>query len=86
MRCVRCRALRWIEDWRETEHETLSIVLGPCGHVIERSARLEWRQSSPVDRDLVLTSLGAMAPGPTFSSGSSGARAGEPIEQLTVYS
>jgi len=40
--CGRCRALRWVEDWSERRHEVLSIVLGPCGHVIERTARLEW--------------------------------------------
>jgi len=40
--CVRCAALRSIEDWREMYREMFSIVLGPCGHVIERSARLEW--------------------------------------------
>jgi len=40
--CGRCRTLRWIEDWNERRHEMLSIVLGPCGHVIERTARLEW--------------------------------------------
>ncbi len=58
--CVRCAALRWIEDWREMYREMFSIVLGPCGHVIERSARLEWstqraRLSSPcraADRDI----------------------------------
>lgn len=40
--CGRCRALRWVEDWNERSDETVSIVLGPCGHVIERTARLEW--------------------------------------------
>ncbi len=40
--CARCAALSWIEDWHEMYPEKLSIVLGPCGHVIERSARLEW--------------------------------------------
>ena len=40
--CRRCRALRWVEDWNEGRDEMLSIVLGPCGHVIERTARLEW--------------------------------------------
>ena len=47
--CGRCRALRWVEDWNETRAEILSIVLGPCGHVIERAARLEW--SVPTQRD-----------------------------------
>lgn len=40
--CDRCRALRSIEDWHETHDETLSIVLGPCLHVVRRNARLEW--------------------------------------------
>lgn len=40
--CARCLALRWVEEWRETPPEMLWIVLGPCGHVIQRSARLEW--------------------------------------------
>jgi len=40
--CLDCRALRWVEDWNETVDERLAIVLGPCGHVIERTARLEW--------------------------------------------
>jgi len=40
--CGHCRALRWVEDWNEGREEVLSIVLGPCGHVIERTARLEW--------------------------------------------
>jgi hypothetical protein len=40
--CGRCRALRWVEDWNERGDERMSIVLGPCGHVIERTARLEW--------------------------------------------
>jgi len=40
--CERCRALRSIEDWYETHDEMLSIALGPCGHVVRRTARLEW--------------------------------------------
>jgi len=40
--CGRCRALRWVENWSERGDEMLSIVLGPCGHAIERTARLEW--------------------------------------------
>ena len=40
--CERCRALRSIEDWRDAPNEMLSILLGPCGHVIHRNARLEW--------------------------------------------
>jgi len=40
--CGECRALRWVEDWSETRDEMLAIVLGPCGHVVERTARLEW--------------------------------------------
>lgn len=42
MFCGRCHALRWVEDWREDRDETMSVTLGPCGHMIERSARLEW--------------------------------------------
>ena len=42
MLCGRCHALRWIEDWREERDEMMSVTLGPCGHMIERSARLEW--------------------------------------------
>jgi len=45
--CGRCRALRWVEDWNERRDEMLSIVLGPCGHVIERTARLEWNVPNP---------------------------------------
>ena len=40
--CSRCHALRWAEDWRENADEVMSIVLGPCGHTIQRQARLEW--------------------------------------------
>ena len=40
--CEPCRELRSIEDWHETREEILSIVLGPCGHVVRRTARLEW--------------------------------------------
>jgi hypothetical protein len=40
--CSSCHALRWTEDWRENRDETMSIILGPCGHTIERQARLEW--------------------------------------------
>ena len=31
-----------MEDWSEMRDEMLAILLGPCGHVIERTARLEW--------------------------------------------
>lgn len=49
--CGSCATLRWIEDWRETHQDMLSIVLGPCGHVIERTARLEWStQQEPARR------------------------------------
>jgi len=41
--CPRCAALRSIESWQDTGPEMLAIRLAPCGHVIERSARLEWR-------------------------------------------
>jgi len=53
--CGRCRTLRWIENWNETRDERLSIVLGPCGHVIERTARLEW--SVPTRRGSTLMRL-----------------------------
>lgn len=46
--CSRCRAFRWVEDWSEGRDERLSIVLGPCGHVVDRAARLEW--SVPTQR------------------------------------
>ena len=42
MMCSRCHALRWVEDWKENGDEMMSIVLGPCGHLVERQARLEW--------------------------------------------
>ena len=42
MMCARCHALRWVEDWREDREEMMSITLGPCGHRVERQARLEW--------------------------------------------
>ncbi|MGH7306727.1 MAG: hypothetical protein ACRELZ_25905 [Candidatus Rokuibacteriota bacterium] len=42
MMCGRCHALRWVEDWKENRGEMMSITLGPCGHLIELSARLEW--------------------------------------------
>ena len=47
--CPRCTALRAIESWQDTGPEMLAIRLAPCGHVIERSARVEWR-ISPRDR------------------------------------
>jgi hypothetical protein len=42
MMCSRCHALRWVEDWKEDRDEMMSIVLGPCGHLVARPARLEW--------------------------------------------
>ena len=42
MMCSRCHDLRWVEDWKESQGEMMSIVLGPCGHIVERLARLEW--------------------------------------------
>jgi Zn ribbon nucleic-acid-binding protein len=44
--CPRCDALRWVEQWKESEDEIMSITLGPCGHQVERQARLEWAISS----------------------------------------
>lgn len=52
IRCARCHALRWVEDWREDRHEMMSIILGPCGHQVELSARLEWAISSRLSRRL----------------------------------
>jgi Zn ribbon nucleic-acid-binding protein len=40
--CPVCHVLRAVKDWRE-HHETVEIELDPCGHVVRRSARLEWR-------------------------------------------
>jgi len=42
MMCGRCHALRWVEDWREDRDEMMSVRLGPCGHLVELQARLEW--------------------------------------------
>jgi len=40
--CPVCHVLRAVKDWRE-RRETVEIQLDPCGHVVRRSARLEWR-------------------------------------------
>jgi hypothetical protein len=39
--CRSCEAFRAIEDWRE-RGEALLIELAPCGHVLRRSAGVEW--------------------------------------------
>jgi hypothetical protein len=39
--CRTCNAFRAIEDWHE-RGEALVIELEPCGHVLQRSAQLEW--------------------------------------------
>jgi hypothetical protein len=39
--CRSCGAFRAIEDWRE-RGETLVIELALCGHVLKRSAGVEW--------------------------------------------
>ena len=39
--CPRCHTLRALMSWRDLG-EALAIQLDPCGHVIERDARLEW--------------------------------------------
>jgi len=39
--CSTCQALRAIQDWRE-RRESFLIELHPCGHVVLRTARLEW--------------------------------------------
>lgn len=43
--CPICHALRAVKDWHEQCRETLEIELDPCGHVVRRSARLEWSVS-----------------------------------------
>jgi hypothetical protein len=55
--CERCRALRWVEDWSDARDDMLSIVLGPCGHVIERTARMEWSLSGRVRSRMHLVRL-----------------------------
>jgi hypothetical protein len=40
--CPACRDRRAIADWR-ARGEALAITLAPCGHVVEREARMEWR-------------------------------------------
>ena len=40
--CSTCHVLRAIRDWHD-HHEALSIELEPCGHVVVRNARVEWR-------------------------------------------
>jgi hypothetical protein len=54
MMCARCHALRWVEDWRESPDEVMSVTLGPCGHRVELEARLEWAIQSWPDRALRL--------------------------------
>ena len=39
--CRRCDALRAIEDWHD-RGDALVIELEPCGHVLQRSAKVEW--------------------------------------------
>jgi hypothetical protein len=39
--CPRCAKLQGVKDWRECR-ESLVLELEPCGHVIERCARVEW--------------------------------------------
>ena len=41
MFCSVCHALRAIADWRE-RRDAMVIALEPCGHLIHRSAALEW--------------------------------------------
>ncbi len=40
--CPACHARRAIRNWFE-RHGILAIVLDPCGHVVRRSADIEWR-------------------------------------------
>ncbi len=44
--CPRCEALRSVEDWHERGPAVLAVVLGPCGHVVERRATLEWGRAN----------------------------------------
>jgi hypothetical protein len=39
--CRACNTFRAIEDWHE-RGEALVIELEPCGHVLQRSAGVEW--------------------------------------------
>ena len=39
--CPRCAKLQGVKDWRE-HRDNLVLELEPCGHVIERCARVEW--------------------------------------------
>ena len=61
--CPRCVALRSIESWRDAGPDVLAIGLAPCGHVIERIARLEWRITSDVPPLLRCHGRRARAPG-----------------------
>ncbi len=45
--CPRCRMLRAIRDWHE-HGENLAIELDPCGHIVERTSRLEWSRHRAV--------------------------------------
>jgi hypothetical protein len=54
MMCGRCHALRWVEDWREDRDEMMWITLGPCGHLVELPARLEWAIPSRSSRQVRL--------------------------------
>ncbi len=45
--CPACHALRAIKDWHE-QREMFVIELDRCGHVVRRSARLEWRVKKAV--------------------------------------
>jgi hypothetical protein len=48
--CGACRAIRSVNDWRETTPETLTLILGPCGHHMRRTARVEWSTDRALDR------------------------------------
>ena len=39
--CSTCHILRGIRDWHE-HRESFLIELDPCGHVMQRTARIEW--------------------------------------------
>jgi len=40
--CPICQALRGVKDWH-AHRDTLEIELEPCGHVVWRIARVEWK-------------------------------------------
>ncbi len=41
--CSTCHTLRAVHQWHDDHHESFLIELEPCGHVMVRNARIEWR-------------------------------------------